>query len=329
MELKVIPYRDVEAALEEARGNWEATDKFNTYLHSHQEISSVIPETHELKHVKPDREPGLFRHWITLIMFSQGVKHGGWHVFELSRFLAREITDACCVWCARNALNHDTVEDLIEIFPGKTRDGVPKEEVFKEGRKWFLRFDACSAKDSAARSSVVQSAADIINRACTSLRAAQALEDILNNESDPFQKANIFLVPFNPAMDPSREFRVFCPPLVGRISAISQYNWHKPSTTMSLEDVAKRAEKIYEASRGIYTQITRHSNNLRDVSLVEKMRTEGFTFDVLETPAGEIQLVEINPFGAMSGCGSCLFHWLQDAKVLYGLEERVEVRVAL
>jgi hypothetical protein len=31
--------------------------------------------------------------------------------------------------------------------------------------------------------------------------------------------------------------------------------------------------------------------------------------------------VEINPFGALSGCGACLFNWVLDGKVLYGLEE--------
>jgi hypothetical protein len=33
--------------------------------------------------------------------------------------------------------------------------------------------------------------------------------------------------------------------------------------------------------------------------------------------------VEINPFGAMSGCGACLFNWVIDGRILYGMEERV------
>lgn len=331
MDLKIIPYRDVEAALEEARGNWEETEKFNTHQHSYEEISAIIPETHTLHHVKPDLDPGFFKHWVSLIMSSQEVSDKEWHVFELPRFMIREMTDACSVWCARGKLNDDVVEDLNEIFPKKTRAGIPAKEVFKEGRKWFLRLDCCSAKDSAARSSVVETAADIIDRVCTSLRAAQALQDIIEDERDPFQKANIFLVPFNAAMDPSREFRVFCPPLIGRIAAISQYRWHRPVAVKDLEfeDHTKRGERIYEASVNIYAQITRYAERLEDVSVMEKMGTQGFTFDVLETPTGDIQLVEINPFGAMSGCGSCLFHWLRDAKILYGLEERVEVRIAL
>lgn len=39
----------------------------------------------------------------------------------------------------------------------------------------------------------------------------------------------------------------------------------------------------------------------------------------------------MNPFGAMSGCGSSLFHWIKDARVLYGFggAEEVEFRVAM
>lgn len=32
------------------------------------------------------------------------------------------------------------------------------------------------------------------------------------------------------------------------------------------------------------------------------------------------RLIKINPFGAVSGCGGCLFNWVIDAKDLYVLE---------
>jgi hypothetical protein len=329
MDFKIIPFQDVEKAKEEARGNWQEVDKFNDHHHSHEAITSIIPETHELRHVKPDLEPGFLKHWISLILSTQGVSDSDYHVFELPRFMIREMTDACASWRARGELNNDVVQDLIELFPAKTRAGVPTEEVLRKGRKWFFRLDACSAKDSAASSSIVETATDVIYRVCTSLRAAQALQDVIDNEKDPFQKANAYVVPFNTDMDPSWEFRVFCSPLIGRIAAISQYRWHQPFAVSDPGEAAKKAQKIYKASMDIYARITRHAERLEDKSVAEKLRMEGFTFDVLETPTGEVQLVEINPFGAMSGCGSCLFHWLQDAKLLYGLEERVEVRIAL
>ena len=47
----------------------------------------------------------------------------------------------------------------------------------------------------------------------------------------------------------------------------------------------------------------------------------GFSFDVALERHGSVQLVEINPFGALSGCGACLFNWVRDGRMLYGLEE--------
>jgi hypothetical protein len=47
----------------------------------------------------------------------------------------------------------------------------------------------------------------------------------------------------------------------------------------------------------------------------------GLSFDVALQEDGSVHLVEITPFGALSGCGACLFNWALDGKVLYGLEE--------
>ena len=60
------------------------------------------------------------------------------------------------------------------------------------------------------------------------------------------------------------------------------------------------------------------------------IRRRGFVFDVAENPkGGPVRLIDLNCFGTETGCGSCLFHWIRDAKVLYGLQEEVEVRVTL
>jgi hypothetical protein len=44
---------------------------------------------------------------------------------------------------------------------------------------------------------------------------------------------------------------------------------------------------------------------------------------------GEVVLVEVNPFGAMSICGACLFQWVRDGRVVYGFEGEVVVKVAV
>ena len=48
------------------------------------------------------------------------------------------------------------------------------------------------------------------------------------------------------------------------------------------------------------------------------LRREGFVFDMLFV-GGEKkwQLVELNPFGALSGTGAALWNWVRDRDVLY------------
>lgn len=59
-------------------------------------------------------------------------------------------------------------------------------------------------------------------------------------------------------------------------------------------------------------------------------RNRAFVFDGYEDPSTqEVRLIDLNDFGAMSGCGACLFHWIQDARVMYGVSEGIEVCVAV
>ena len=55
--------------------------------------------------------------------------------------------------------------------------------------------------------------------------------------------------------------------------------------------------------------------------ITELLLRYGFSFDVTLQRNGGVQLVELNPFGALSGCGACLFNWVLDGRVMYGLEE--------
>lgn len=120
---------------------------------------------------------------------------------------------------------------------------------------------------------------------------------------------------------------------LGRITAISQYRWHAPYHRPSLISAQADATKALTAAHSIHARIISHATSLEPLpdstSVLQKLLSEGFVFDIFEAPNGEMQLLEINPFGAMSGCGSCLFHWIEDARVMYGKQERVEVRLAM
>jgi hypothetical protein len=53
-------------------------------------------------------------------------------------------------------------------------------------------------------------------------------------------------------------------------------------------------------------------------------------FDVyVHAGIGEVQLLELNPFGIASGCGSCLFNWVTDAETLYRNKEEIEIRLSI
>ncbi|KAL1986589.1 hypothetical protein VTN96DRAFT_6167 [Rasamsonia emersonii] len=156
----------------------------------------------------PSYYPSRISHWIPLICSSQGISI--YHVFEISRFLASEIAALYAVWYSRRQLDADALHDLKSLFPKATAAGIPTEEVFQGEKKWFLRVDYCSAKDSEAGHSIVENVEDIIDRLYTSMRAVRAIRDVL--EEDPLEKPKIILMPFNPAMNPSRESRVFQDP---------------------------------------------------------------------------------------------------------------------
>ncbi|KAJ9296537.1 hypothetical protein DTO271G3_5235 [Paecilomyces variotii] len=324
VNVNLLPFANVQDSITKARNEWTETRNFNTAHHTTDEISAVVPEENGLRHVKPSIYPTRTSHWLGLIASTQGMRT--WHIFEISRYLAEELASLYLTWCSGRNLGDDTREELKSMFPKTTTVGVKAEDIF-QGDKWFLRVDYCSAKDSEAGHSVVESLDNLIDRLYTSMRAIRAITDIL--EEDPREKPKIFLIPFNAAMDCSRECRVFCPPHKNRVAAISQYRWTEPFIFRDAATAQQEAHEIYSAACILHSQILEHAERTVEAETRKKMQDEGFTFDILRATSGDIQLVEINPFGAMSGCGSCLFQWIRDAKLLYGLKEQVELRFAV
>jgi len=109
-------------------------------------------------------------------------------------------------------------------------------------------------------------------------------------------------------MDSGREDRVFCPPTLSKVTAISQYRWLGPSYVKDGKDAKETAERAYKGATAIHACVLQHAETNTNNFFREKFKSEGFVFDVLDIKSGEIQLVEVNPFGAVSGCGSPLFH---------------------
>lgn len=276
MELRIIPFDEVEMAINEARENWTETDQFNTHAHSHDEITHRIPETQSLKHRKPTLYTSLYQYWASLIMNIHGVSD--WHIFEIPRLLAQEIMDSYMVWCARGQLDGTSVQELASQFPKHSRGGTSTESILT-GKEWFLRLEFCSTKDGEKGAAPVQSVEDIIRALCTSARARRALLDDLEEYAD--YKPKIFLVPYNDVMNPQREFRIFCPPPVGKIACISQYRWTSPFPIDSQEELQQLATRILQDVEVIHVRIMQHAGSLKDVIILKTMQDEGFTFDAI------------------------------------------------
>ncbi|USP76621.1 hypothetical protein yc1106_03895 [Curvularia clavata] len=134
------------------------------------------------------------------------------------------------------------------------------------------------------------------------------------------------------AMDTAREFRVFVPPPAAaatdsetpknfKISAISQYKWpfvFEAPWGFTLEETVAKVET---GAKAVLQEIVTYAKEELTADIVELLLKHGFSFDVALEQHGNVSLVEINPFGALSGCGAFLFNWVLDGRVHYGLEE--------
>ncbi|KAH6850435.1 hypothetical protein B0I37DRAFT_428579 [Chaetomium sp. MPI-CAGE-AT-0009] len=188
----------------------------------------------------------------------------------------------------------------------------------------FLRLAACSPKDGG--NGPLRDAEAAVARLVTSVRARNALVHCLERG----EGAELFFLPFDGRMEAGREYRVFCCPGDGRVVGVSQYKWYRAwrvqdSSEGEQERVVRRVVGGAEEVRGlILGEVQRRGDGLDRL-----MMEQGFSFDLFyDEDADRCELVELNTFGVRSGCGSCLFQWVEDRGVLYG-EKEPEFRVSV
>lgn len=218
----------------------------------------------------------------------------------------------------------EDLQFLANTFPKKTVSEVDVNLLLQEGR-YFARLDTCSLKDSLVGRGPVKDSEDLWKRITTSMRAAAGIQAM--TAANSYEPVYLYLLKWNDKMQPGLEYRVFCAPEIMRITAISQYRWfekwyHSGETWQRQNEIAKR---VLENAKVIHQHIMMHP------AMNDELKRRGFVFDILEDPDNNNAacLIELNEFGAMSGCGSCLFHWLDDARSLYGLEEAVTFRITM
>lgn len=231
-------------------------------------------------------------------------------------------------------LAKDDAEDLADAFPKTTTRGADLKKLVRDN-KFFARLDTCSLKDALIGDGYIKDVNDLWTRLATSARGMSGIRSL--RDLDRSMRVYIYLFPWSTHMKTELEYRVYCPPphaeekksamsAEAKISAISQYCWHTAwyHASASSDEHENIAYRLLESCQVLHKKILSHP------SMTDHLKSRGFVFDVIEDPnTQDVQLIELNDFGAMTGSGACLFHWVRDAKLLYGLEEKFEVRVTI
>ncbi|KAI1163364.1 hypothetical protein F5B18DRAFT_619970 [Nemania serpens] len=303
-----------------ARADGSARARFNTSFHTEREAPD-LPTI-------PSEKPYSFKRWLPLVLRSRGLTAEDSQVVAFSLAQARLLLQVANASLPSGSINRIYQEEVDEeIAPALESLTFPPEGL-------FMRLEACSAKDGAQKrlgKPALRSVEEILLLLLTSCRARNALLSALEGDAETFE---LFFTPWNDRMRPDREYRVFCPPFRPpdslRISAISQYQWHKQWLLhLASDELRNQAmEKIVEGSDEIRKQIAAELDAEDETdNLLMRQR---LTFDVFfDEEHDVVHLVELNCFGLRSACGSCLFQWIRDRETLEGRgkPEDVEFRV--
>ncbi|KAK0736685.1 hypothetical protein B0T21DRAFT_288867 [Apiosordaria backusii] len=313
MKFTKIDYRDVEQALETPDQT-----SFNTSFHSAEEAPDLT---------RPSEAPVSFKRWLSVILSLRNTSSSAppVQIVTLSKSQARLLLKTAEGSLQTGVLNRMYAEDVAdEINP------LLESQLIFPPEGLFLRLAACSPKDGAQsiRGKVaLSSVEEVILRLVTSFRARSALFNSLEAGDETF---DLFFLPFDDRMSSDREYRVFCPPGGKKITAVSQYQWHKKwrYDYLCSDDQKQKVDTIMSGITAMHKRILGDLD--KDNELDNLLLQQGFSFDVLFDVTTELcELVELNGFGVRSSCGSCLFQWVKDREQLYGATDDVEFRVAI
>ncbi|KAL8706520.1 MAG: hypothetical protein Q9201_000452 [Fulgogasparrea decipioides] len=331
VSLITVLYRDVAAATERAKDSMCDVQEYNTHFHEFSAISAILPN---LQDQPPTSQPWLLLSpWLGLLRSSRNLKDSDIHRILPGGFLALlgEVSEVALI---KTRLPADDDDDLAAYFRKRTLTGQDIEDVVREARL-FVRMDPCSLKDAmSGGDGPVKDVRELYTRLATSARGMAGVND-LRRAGLPVV---MYLFPWDESMRTDLEYRVFCPPPLRYdgpreekrvndkgIAAISQYRWHEPwfHRDKSSAEQAAIAERLVQHCQELFDEIVTHP------AMTPAIRERGFSFDVVEDPETQrVRLIELNDFGAQSGCGSCLYHWIKDARLLYRREDSINVRVS-
>ncbi|KAJ4351026.1 hypothetical protein N0V95_004197 [Ascochyta clinopodiicola] len=344
MHTRIVPYRLVTADYEETKRlqNTEhptfRSQRFNTAHHTRLDILSTVPESPVFTHEQPPWTAYSYTLWHPLIIRSQ--KLASSHIVTIPSFLCDDMMRCHAAWISTNRFPHSLIAETVSAWKS-TRRGRALLPLLDGQQKWFIRLDQMSPKDSPFGGKEPSSTfEDVVIKLCSSMRAWGCLqrEVLAAEQQDRELQLQLVLNAWDDAMDPRREFRVFVPPPAARgaasvvaqfaITAVSQYHWPLPFERAFGFGLQETARLVCAGADALLESIKMFVQDEMDEQARGLLLRHGFTFDVALQGDGTVRLVEVNPFGALSGCGACLFNWVGDGKVLYGLQEGVEFIVS-
>lgn len=345
MHINIVPYGLVAADHYEIKNLQSTTHptsrsrRFNTARHARLEILPVVPESATFTHEEPPWTPYGYILWHPVTASSQNITTS--HIVAIPTFLYDDMMRCYAAWISTNSIPPQLIADTIDTWQS-TQRGKQLTPILNGENKWFIRLDQMSPKDSPfGGQEPSRTFEDVVLKLCSSMRAWGCLQRERKDaeQQDREMKIQLVLNPWDENMDPKHEFRVFVPPPAVRgasvefenlkITAISQYHWPVPFEQIpgfSLEQTASfvcaGAQEVLEsAKKFVVEDLSKEMGTL--------LLKYGFSFDVALQKDGKVHLVEINPFDALSACGACLFNWVTDGTLLYGLKEDVEFRITL
>ena len=176
---------------------------------------------------------------------------------------------------------------------------------------YFARLSRCSTKGGQGGVGPFYTAKQIVTALVTSYRCVTALE-----QQEP---VGLYLLPFQPHFDCDKEFRVFVPNC--KLTAVSQYN--------EAEDCGWGTYADADLLKVVGSAVDLLDEMLQKAAKLKLALPSCFTLDVFCHIDQDfaVELIELNSFGAQLAAGSCLFDWVEDYDLLYGLSDTLELRV--
>lgn len=236
MHLRTIPFSLVEAdattiaATQDTLHPSPRSQRFDTADHPLSAILSVVPETPAFKHAEPPWTAYAYMLWHPLIARSQAMPEH--HSMLIPSFLHQDLLRCHSAWISSGRITPALLADVIADWTS-TAAGKQLVPLLDGTRKWFIRLDQMSPKDSPLGGTLPSCTfEDVVSKICSSMRAYGCLQRKKDDAEKEGRGVQIKFVlhPWDEGMDPKREFRVFVPPPAARggserfrVGAVSQY----------------------------------------------------------------------------------------------------------